>query len=298
MQSIQKLREELDLNTDMTGLMDVLKGIAISEFWALAKKQGRFARFMNAFNGFFNILNFSGIDHPFAKSAGRLAILIITSDEGFMGGLNTRVIDAALNNPEAKESELLIVGEQGAVRLSALNQKFTSFPEIDYDQRFEASIKLRDHIVQGARKGTFGRLVVYYPKPVSFMVQKVEELQILPATELFKEQEMIDEEEIKDLIVESSLYDMICYLVEIWIVQKLYEVFEDSKLAEFSARTVHLEEKSQLLQGRTKDVRYKYIRHLHELIDKDMREIFSAQIVKKRTKRKHEAKARLDFKRG
>ena len=139
MQSIQKLREELDSSTDMTELMNVLKGIAISEFWALAKKQGRFARFMNAFNGFFNILNFSGIDHPFAQPTGRLAILIITSNEGFMGGLNTRVIDAALNHPQAKEAELLIVGEQGAARLSALNQKFTSFPEIDHDQRFGAS---------------------------------------------------------------------------------------------------------------------------------------------------------------
>ncbi len=298
MQSIQKLREELDLNTDMTELMDVLKGIAMSEFWALAKKQGRFARFMNAFNGFFNILNFSGVDHPFARPVGRLAILMITSNEGFMGGLNTRVIDTALNNPEAKESELLIVGEQGAVRLNALSQKFTAFPGFDNEQRFEASIQLRNHIVQQTRQGVFGRLMVYYPKPVSFMVQKVEELQILPAAELFKKKEAIDEEELKDLIVESSLHDMIQYLVEIWIVQKLYEVLEDSKLAEFSARTVHLEESSQLLQGQTKGVRYKYIRRVHELIDKDMRDIFSAQIVKKRTRIKHEVEAHWDVKRG
>lgn len=298
MQSIQKLREELDLNMDMTELMDVLKGIAMSEFWALAKKQGRFARFMNAFNGFFNILNFSGIEHPFAQPTGRLAILMITSNEGFMGGLNTRVIDTALSHPQAKESELLIVGEQGAARLGALNQKFTSFPGFDNEQRFEASIKLRDHIVQQTRQGVFGQLVVYYPKPVSFMVQKVEELRLLPAAELFKKREMIEEEELKDLIVESSLHDMIQYLVEIWIVQKLYEVLEDSKLAEFSARTVHLEESSQLLQGQTKGVRHKYIRRLHELVDKDMRDIFSAQIVKKRIKSKQEAEARLDSRRG
>lgn len=293
MQSIQKLREELDVNMDMTGLMDVLKGIAMSEFWAMAKKQGRFARFMNAFNGFFNILNFSGINHPYARPEGRLAILMITSNEGFMGGLNTRVIAAAMDNPQAEESELLIVGEQGAARLGALNRTFTAFPGVDHERRFEASIKLRDYIVEETRRGTFGRLMVYYPKPVSFMVQKVEELQILPAAELFQKKEMIDEEEIKDVIVESSLHDMIQYLAEAWIVQKLYEVFEDSKLAEFSARTVHLEESSQLLQGQTKGVRHKYIRRLHELIDKDMRDIFSAQIVKKRMKRRHEAEVRL-----
>lgn len=285
MQTVQKLKEELEINGNMTELMDVLKGIAVSEFWALAKKQGRFARFMNTFNGFFNILDFSTVEHPYAKGEGKLAILMITSNEGFMGGLNSRVITTALSSGGSEEAELIIIGEQGATQLRAMNRRFTAFPGIVSEKRYEASVQLRDHIVKETQGGKFGRLNVYYPKPVSFMVQKVEELKILPCTELFQKKGKVVPEEVQDLIIESSLYNMIQYLTEMWIAQKLYEVLEDSKLSEFSARTVHLEESFQILQDQGKNIRYRYLRSWHELINKGMRDTFSAQIMRRRSKR-------------
>ncbi|MCK5081338.1 MAG: hypothetical protein KAR31_00395, partial [Candidatus Omnitrophica bacterium] len=80
--------------------------------------------------------------------------------------------------------------------------------------------------------------------------------------------------------------DMVEYLVETWVVQKLFEVFEDSKLAEFSARTVHLEESYQILLGQGKGIRYQYFRGRHELVDAGMRDIYSAQIVRKKARRR------------
>ena len=109
------------------------------------------------------------------------------------------------------------------------------------------------------------------------MVQRVEELRVLPCTELFQKKDKTAPEEADGLIVESSLREMIQYLVETWIVQKLFEIFEESKLAEFSARTVHLEESFQLLQEKGKGIRFRYLRGWHESIDKGMRDIFSAQ---------------------
>ena len=66
-------------------------------------------------------------------------------------------------------------------------------------------------------------------------------------------------------------------------MQKLFEVFEDSKLAEFSARTVHLEESYQILIEQGKGMRHQYFGGLHELVDSEMRDIYSAQIVRKKT---------------
>ena len=285
MQSIQKIKEEMHLNADMAELMEILKGIAVSEYWALLKKQGRFKRFMEAFNGFFNILDFSSVDHPFAKNTGKLAILMITSNEGFMGGLNTRVIETALAHPEADDAALIMVGEQGAVRLETLKRPFKGFEGIVLDRSYDAARELRNYIVEEARKGTFQRLLIFYPKSISFMVQRVEELCVLPCTELFQQREFPPPEEAEGLITESSLHDMIQYLVETWIIQKLYEIFEESKLAEFSARTVHLEESFQLLQEKGKGVRFQYLRSWHESIDKGMRDLFSAQIIRRKVKR-------------
>ena len=295
MQSIQKIKEEMHLNADMAELMEILKGIAVSEYWALLKKQGRFKRFMEAFNGFFNILDFSSVDHPFAKNTGKLAILMITSNEGFMGGLNTRVIETALAHPEADDAALIMVGEQGAVRLETLKRPFKGFEGIVLDRSYDAARELRNYIVEEARKGTFQRLLIFYPKSISFMVQRVEELRVLPCTELFQKRSkasLLEQqgglpppEEVEGLIIESSLHEMIQYLVETWIVQKLFNIFEESKLAEFSARTVHLEESFQLLQEKGKGIRFQYLRGWHESIDKGMRDIFSAQIIRRKAKR-------------
>ncbi|HBO96464.1 MAG TPA: hypothetical protein DE315_07165 [Candidatus Omnitrophica bacterium] len=285
MQSIQKIKEEMYLNVDMAELMEVLKGIAISEFWALAKKQGRFARFMKAFDGFFDIVDFHQVRHPMATGQGKLALLMVTSNEGFMGGLNTRVINAALANPEADAAEWIIVGEQGANQLAGMNKRFKAFPGVVSEECYDASVQLRDHIMQETRKGAFGRLTVYYPKSVSFMVQRVEEVNILPCRELFQKKGKTSAIGPGELIIESSLQSMIQYLVETWIVQRFYEILEDSKLAEFSARTVHLEESFQLLQERGKGIRFQYLRSWHELIDKGMRDIFSAQSIRRKARK-------------
>jgi|SRR3989338_6408107 len=315
MQSIQRIKEEMHLNVDMAELMEILKGIAVSEYWALLKKQGRFKRFMDAFNGFFNILDFSSLDHPFARHTGKLAILMITSNEGFMGGLNARVIETAFTHPEADAAALIMVGEQGAVRLEALKRPFKGFGGIVTEGSHAAAVELRNYIVQEVKEGVFQRLVVYYPKSISFMVQRVEELRILPCTELFQKRSKASlleqkrskaslleqkrskaslleqkkgkpaSEEADGLIIESSLHEMIQYLAETWIVQKFYEIFEESKLAEFSARTVHLEESFQLLQERGKSIRFQYLRSWHELIDKGMRDIFSAQIIRRKVRK-------------
>ncbi len=285
MQSIQRIKEEMHLNVYMAELMEILKGIAVSEYWTLLKKQGRFKRFMEAFNGFFNIMDFSAVDHPFAKNTGKLAILMITSNEGFMGGLNARVIEHALAHPEADNATLIMVGEQGAVRLEALKRPFKGFEGIVLDRSYDAARELRNYIIEEVKKGNFQRLLIFYPKSISFMVQRVEELRVLPCTELFQKRELPPPELADGLIIESSLHEMIQYLVETWIVQKLFEIFEESKLAEFSARTVHLEESFQLLQEKGKGIRFQYLRSWHESIDKGMRDIFSAQIIRRKAKR-------------
>jgi F0F1-type ATP synthase gamma subunit len=285
MKTVQRLKEELELNGDLTELMDVLKGIAVSEFWALSKKMGRFTRFMKAFEGFFQMTDFSGSQHPFTQEHGSLGIIMVTSNEGFMGGLNARVINTALNYDGADKARLMIVGEQGAAYLDSLGRESIEFPGFGTGECFEAAQNLRDYIMEEGRAGKFGKLVLFYPKPISFMVQKVEELILLPCIKLFEQKPAEAQSQVAP-IIESPVDDIVEYLVETWIVQKLFEVFEDSKLAEFSARTVHLEESYQILLEQGKGIRYQYFRGRHELVDSGMRDIYSAQIVRKKGKRK------------
>lgn len=282
MQTAQKLKNEIQLNTELTELLDILKGIASSEFRALEKRKERFAKFINAFEGFFQMIDFSSMMHPFAQDKlNKLGIIMITSDEGFMGGLNTRVISTALDYPQADNATLIIVGERGAGYLKGLNRKFVDFPGITVEDRYEAALRLKDYIMKEGMAGNFSRLIIVYPRPISFTVQQVEVLTVLPCSELFKKHADVSQIQ-KDIILESSLGSIIEYLLGVWITYKLFEVFEDSKLSEFSARTVHLEESHQLLLDKDKKIRLQYFRSHHEMIDRGTRETFSAQAVGKK----------------
>lgn len=282
MQTAQKLKKELELNTELTELLDVLKGVASSEFRILERKKERFAKFLEAFEGFFQMIDFNFVEHPFAQSkTGKLGIIMVTSDEGFMGGLNTRVINAALGYAGAENAELIMIGERGAAYLRGLGRTFTQLPGIVRDERYEAALQLKDFIMKEGLTGKFSRLILAYPKPVSFTVQQVEVLTILPCSELLKKHEKIMEKG-EDIIIESPISGMIEYLLEAWIIEKLFEVFEDSKLSEFSARTVHLEESHQVLLQRGNAIRFQYFRSHHEAVDKGMRETFSAQLIRKK----------------
>ncbi|MFH1245730.1 MAG: FoF1 ATP synthase subunit gamma [Candidatus Omnitrophota bacterium] len=291
MQSARELKKELGLNAELTELLDVLKGIASSQFRALENKKERFATFLDAFEGFFQMIDFSPVEHPFAKdTSGKLGIIMVTSDEGFMGGLNTRVINTALNYTGVKGARLIVIGERGAGYLTGLGHNFVKFPGIAGEERYEAAVKIKDYIMKEGLAGQFSRLILVYPKPISFTVQKIEVIKILPCSELFERQKTEDrgqttEDRIQtteEVIIESSLGSIIEFLLGAWITEKLFEVFEDSKLSEFSARVVHLEESHQSLLQRGRHIQFQYFRSHHDLVDKGMRETFAAQIIRKK----------------
>jgi len=280
MKFIQELKRELQLNRELRELLEVLKGIASSQFRILQKEKAeRFAKFLEAFEGFFQLIDFSTLEHPFSKGEGKLCIIMVTSDEGFMGGLNTRVINTALEYEE-ESTELVVLGERGAGYLRGLGKNFVGLPGIG-EEKYEDALRLKDFVVKEALAGKFKRVILVYPKPITFTVQRIEVLKLLPCSELFEKRE--DTVELKkDVIIESTSSEMIEYLVDIWITQKLLEVFEDSKLAEFSARTIHLEQSNQGLMEIGKGLRIQYFRARHELVDRGMRETFSSQLIRKK----------------
>jgi len=282
LQSAQRLKKELEFNTELKQLLEVLKGIAASQFRQLEKRKDRFVKFMDTFEGFFQMIDFSNIDHPFAKAQGKLGLMMVTSDEGFMGGLNSKVINMALAYPEAEHAQLITIGERGAGYLKGMGHSCIEFPGIPNEGAYEASLQLRDFIMKEASSGTFSRLVLFYPKPLSFTLQKIESVTILPCSEMFEKRNSIVPKE--DLILDSSLNKIIEYLLGSWVMEKLLEVFEDSKLSEFSARTVHLEESHQVLQQRDRLMRFQYFRSHHEAVDRGMRETFSTQLIRKKKK--------------
>jgi len=278
---LEKIKKDLEFNRELVDLIDVLKGIASSQFQMIKKRRERFRLFIDSFDGFFRIVDLSRPHHAFTTAgAGKMGIIMITSDEGFMGGLNAQVINSALNYRKNNSAELIILGQKGAFYLKELGEKFTSFPGIGGEIDYQMVLKLRDYIISRKLNGEIGKTVLFYPQLLSFAYREIKMANIFPCTELFeRRKDVIDGN--KKVILESSLDKIIEYLVNTWITHRLYEIFEDSKLSEFTARIVSLEEKHQQLFKRSKTLKTRYFYALHRLIDRNIEEVFAAALLKR-----------------
>ena len=282
MATLKELKEDLQFNTELIELLEVMKNTAVFQFRALQERKERFDKFAIAVDGFFSLIGASGNENVLiTPQIQKSAIIMVTSDEGFMGSLNSQVIDLAKEQESFKDAQLLIVGERGASQLEELGRNFVPYRSAaDAGHRQALTAALTGYIIRGVRQGLFGRVAVSYPKPVSFMYQKAEIIDILP---LFKEPpKALSQSDAQKLILESPVNGIIDYLAEEIIKQKLVGILEDSKLSEFAARAIHLEASSQELTEKKRKIKLQYFRAYHEMIDKSTRELFSAQIIIRR----------------
>ncbi len=294
-----QLKKDIQLNADLTSVLGVIEDIAVSQFHSLDKKKQRFKVLMEAFEGFFSMVDFYRLEHPLVSSQNEnMAIVMISSDEGFMGGLNNKVINAALAQRAHRKAELLIVGTKGADSLKSLGEKCVAFPGVDLSNRYQQAEHIKDHIMKGVKENRFGHCILSYARPVSFSVQRIEVETLLPCSRIYSK-DVPDKKGTQGeqerpgrlkgflagregVLMESSPEELLEYLVGFYIVEKLFLVFEENKLSEFGARANHLEGSCQYLKGEGKKIKLQYLKLAHAKVDQGMRETFASQILKKK----------------
>ena len=305
---LNELRKDLEFNAELLSLVETLKNVAGAQYHVLEKQKERFDEFMDAFSGFFRVVNLTDIKNPIVDvMSDVLGIIVITSDSGFMGGLNSGIIREALKSqgdlPNDKVS-LVVIGDKGSGTFTDMRREFKFFPGINQETIYEQAVEIKDYVVKEVVEKRMGRLVVAYPKSLSFTAQTIGSINLLPCKELFDVE--ADSEVAKHtgtkkliadaqkLIVESTFSDMLEYLAGAWVTSKLFEVFEDSKLSEFSARAMHLEGSLQKVEKEYKKVKHQCSKATHELIDKGMRESHAAKMIKEKKKKKKKVQKRKD----
>ena len=301
---LHELKKDLIFNKDLLSLVSTLKNVAGSQFHLMEKKKQRFDAFMDAFAGFFRVVDLVDVVNPLVRvECDITGVLILTSDSGFMGGLNSGVIRAALaavENLPPEKVRLIVVGDKGAGVLEDHEVGgLKIFGGISQDTIYEQSVIIKDYLMREVKEKRIGKLLVAYPRALSFSSQTIEVINLLPCGELFDKEaaSAVSKHigthrfisEAREVIVESSFDDMVEYLSGIWVTSKLFEVFEDGKLAEFSARAMHLEGSLQKVEKEYKKVKQKCFKATHELIDKGMRESFAAKSTKGRKKKRSAA---------
>jgi ATP synthase F1 gamma subunit len=283
------LRKDLAFNRVMENIIEVLKGVAATEYFHLQSRRKSFNEFEGHLRDLFAQVNIHNFQHPFlGAEASANNIILITSDTGFLGELNMSVVNYGLMQYRGDDL-VTVVGKEGIRYIGEQGIKYTSFPGIDDDISYSAVIKLRDYIIKEFLGKKLSNTVIVYPHFVSFSVQKIEQFQLFPCRFLFPQESspvssagsrvgLLEVDPAEKMITDSSLKSIVECLVKIWIGQLLHLIFWESKLSEWAARVMHLERSTNEIRDQQKKMRLQYFRTLHERSDKSTREIFVSRM--------------------
>jgi ATP synthase F1 gamma subunit len=274
--TLASLKQELEFNKSLGNIIEILKMTALSQFHSFQFKDCPNHEYLKSLTASLGMAGNKAPGHPYFLDRPSLpsAVVVVTSDEGFLGGLNTFLVNTGLEQRKAAGDEIMVLGERGARYVEDAKVPFASFPGISDDVRYPETEKLSKHILDSYKK-RFGRIIVVYPRFISLTRQKVETFRLLPiAPEEAKPSRVLDE-----LTLEPSVNRTIEMLTELWTKFKLFEVFWSSKQSEAAARIMHLEGSGQELEAINQKLGFSYFRRIHALSDKTIREVSAAKMI-------------------
>lgn len=278
MKTLSVVKKDMEFNKSLSSLIEALKNIAVSQYHSLEEKLKKQQSALPFIETFFESMDFDKINHPFVRPKNNSQVVVaITSDNGLLGGLNMQVVNAALYHLQQIPGRFVVIGERGKFYARESGIPFVVFGGIKDEDRRAQAMQLRDYVIDKMLEDSTGCLKIVYPKPLSFTVQRAETISFLPYTAPVSADNTTGKH--LNMIMESSPADIIEYLTYLRMGQMFYEIFGLSRLSEFAARYVHLEESLQKLKEMDNKLRLEYFRIRHELIDRNMRELFSVRLL-------------------
>jgi len=279
MRPVSELKQDFEVSNNLGDIIDVLKTSALIQFHSFQRKERPNEEFLLEIQRAMEITGAGNLKHPYMSERQNLptAIVVITSDEGFLGELNTLLINAYLDQCSSQNDEIIVLGERGTRYLEDVNKNFVFLPGISDEVTLKEVDVLKDYLIKGYRN-KFGRVIVIYPYFVTLTQQKVTVEQLLPYKLMVKS----DAKRIKDYVslgveLEPSREKVLEALIELALGYKLLDLFWSSKQSEFGARIMHLEGSTQELGLLKQKLSFEYFRQVHNLRDKVIREISASK---------------------
>lgn len=278
MPTLVKLKDDLEFNRNLGDIIDTLKSAALAQFRVFQTKASPNAAFLKVIEACFNTLIPLVSNHPYLYERKNLpsAVVVVTSDEGFLGELNTLLVNSGLQSRENDADELVVIGERGAKYIEETGATFVSFPGIPDDVNYKDIDTLADYLIEGYH-GKFKKVTVVFPEFISLTLQRVNVFDILPYRYESKNLKMSVIG--KEMEIEPSPKRVLESLIRLWIKYRMFEVFWSAKQSEYAARIMHLEGSTQELGFLKQKVALSYFRLMHSISDKTIREISASRIL-------------------
>ncbi len=267
MRSAKPLHDNLRFLAEFRELLDVMQQVAVTQLQRLEGHLGPLPSVAEVLRqDVFPCLPPEAGAHPLGRPGHRGSlVLLITSDEGFVGPLQSDTVRQALAHAVAPTTWWLI-GQRGARLLPATARPSRVLP-VPSDGEAEAVLERvgRELLSAYRREGwQAARIVAGRFRSMTRQEIIAEPLLPLPVGS--------SGEPAVPVLIEPSLDRVMARAASLWVAHRLLDVFWSARRAEYAARALHIESSRQELLKQQQRLRYAVFKALHERIDGMVRE--------------------------
>ena len=283
MQTKKYLKTQLEFNKSIEGIISVLKmstAIQLRQTQAKTWTKEIMAKELKESYALFSHKQLKEHKLVALSNSSPKGIIVVTSDEGFLGELNALLINAALNEKKNKEDEIIVLGEKGGQYLREAKESFLYFPEAMGKSYYQLVSSIKKFVLERFERGLFKQIVIVYADFVSIGARQIKVSSLLP----FPLEAMVERfaKKQKPITIEPSADKAIDGLIGLSLEYLLTKMLYSSKLSELAARLTHLEVSYEQIRLRYRELSLENVKTLHALADKQIREMVTARIMTKK----------------
>lgn len=276
MSKLNDIKNDTEAMATMVELTGVFEGIASMK---IAKVKNQVLQSTQFFNELWSIYSQIRVDSLFrygrgqneSQSIDKELIIVITSEGGFSGDIDQRLIHTMLKNYDADKQDIIVIGHHGAIQLAQRGVSFKKYFKLpERDQNINVA-PITKYISQ------YSNTVVYYQEYVSLMSQEVRQIAVNNAVaEIGSKTEnlenVISEE---NYIFEPSTYAVVRHLENSMMKIAISQLILQSKLAQYASRFRAMSASHQAANDSLHSMNIKYSRMKRAIKDDRIKEVIN-----------------------
>lgn len=175
------------------------------------------------------------------REEGKDLVLVINTDRGLCGGLNANLLREVLQHG-APDADYITIGHKLNSQIARTGRNIAASFELG-DSFTAADLKpIFDYIRKSFLEDGYKRVVVMYQKFINVMVQRPQEVELLPITKeellAVAAQDEVDDHENDNFILEPSAQELLDSILPLYFFNLLTQMVLEGKASEQSARMV------------------------------------------------------------
>jgi len=209
-------------------------------------------------------------------------VILLSTDKGLCGGLNTNLFREAMNFDPAV-TKFVSVGRKGTQFLARTKRNMVADFALKDHPSFLETKAISKFAIERFLIGDVDKVTVLFPRFVNTLVQTPTALPLLPITSLeeaglvkTEEQPLPDPE--GGVLFEPSAASILDAIVPYYVHYELYQMVLATRASEHSARMVAMKSATDNAKGLVKDLTLEYNKARQAAITTELLEIATAQL--------------------